>query len=455
MKKILGIIFFIFLMSINTCYAAKFDFLVIPTDLFVQDKEYLVFPKSANLISTDIINYYNQQPNMSATHINQVKKYLERPENFRLKKDVQKFLINYRDNYAIDFNMVQKLASIFKAKQVLLVTCNMDAQNYITRRTFWDFLDIPGATVIDPAYRLTTQVTLIDPNNQIILWHHNYQKLISSRENRIIPTTYNDAAEQMEKVNKYSTKFLAPQIVQETQLALLHLSPYQDLNLHPEIVKPDYVSIDKVKIDSKRGMVRSGRYIKKQSELAGAKVATETSKFVNTSKPKIKGFFNKIKTKISDVKNPSPETQLPVEEQIKLMQEKEQARFETLQAKQQLKYEKQLQKQQLNAAKRQMRQEMKLKLQEQKQTLEQKNIPADKQPNNTTVTPVNNNMTNYSDKQLIEKNSKNILNKIKNSKQNATQPVAPKMYGNQDLKSIPYIRTKTDFSEPDYTINDY
>ena len=312
MKKFLTLILFLFLLGINQCYAAKFDFLVIPTDLFVKDKEYLVFPKSANLISTDIVNYYNQQPDMSAIQINQLRSYLEKPENYRLKKDVQKFLINYRDNYEIDFNMVQKLASLFKAKQVLLVSCNMDAQNYITRRTLWDFLNVPGATVIDPAYRLSTQVTLIDPNNQTVLWRNNYQKLISSRENRIIPTTYNDAAEQLEKVNKYSTKFLAPQIVQQTQLALLHVSQYSNLKLHPEIVKPDYVSIDKVKIDSKRGMVKSGRFIKNKTALAGTSIASG-----------IASLFHKRK---SSIKN------LSVDEKIKKMQAKEQAKFELQQA---------------------------------------------------------------------------------------------------------------------------
>ena len=49
----------------------------------------------ANLISNDIINYYNQHPDMSAIQINQIKSYFERPENFRYKKDLQKFYIDH------------------------------------------------------------------------------------------------------------------------------------------------------------------------------------------------------------------------------------------------------------------------------------------------------------------------------------------------------------------------
>ena len=102
MKKILGLILIIFFLTINQCQAAKFNFLVLPTDLFVKEKEYLIFEQSANLISTDIINYYNKQPNMSAIQINQIRSYFEKPENFRYKKDVQKFLSDYKNNYTIE-----------------------------------------------------------------------------------------------------------------------------------------------------------------------------------------------------------------------------------------------------------------------------------------------------------------------------------------------------------------
>ncbi|MBR1942779.1 cell envelope integrity protein TolA [bacterium] len=458
MKKFFGLILFIFLIGLNQCYAAKYSFLVLPNDLFINQKEYLVFQQSAHVISTDIINYYNQHSEMSAVPINQVKTYLEKPENYRLKKDVQKFLTEYQNNYIIDYSIVQKLANIFGAKQVLLMTCNMDAQNYITRRTMWDFLDVPGATVIDPAYRLSTQVTLIDPNNQVILWQHNYQKLISSRENRIIPTTYNAGNEQLEKVKKYSTKFLAPQIVQETQLALKNLSPYQDLNLYPEIVKPDYVSIDKVKIDSKRGMVRSGNYIKKQSALAGATVAAESAKLAKKGSAKAKGLIAKIKDKIQNKSLlKTEENQLSIDEQIELMKQKEQAKLEQKQAQQRLKYEMQLQKQQLNAVKKEMQQEAKLQLQKQKEELQNKYQPAvEETVKNTNVVEINNN-------QEVKKKSFSLLNKIKNAKQNNSEPQVEinvetpsiPVITQPELRNVPYIRTKPVLRESDYTINDY
>ena len=197
MKKFISLILFLFLICSGHCWAAQYNVLVLPTSIFEEYTDYMVFPKSADIIAMDIVNIYNSHPQMSAVQLYQIKNALNQPANKYFKREVVKMLHNYDVNYSIDFNTVQKLASRFKTKQVLLISCQMDTQNYITRRTLWDFLNIPGATVIDPAYRLTSQITLIDANNQIILWQENYHKLISSRENRIMTQAYSPSSEQL------------------------------------------------------------------------------------------------------------------------------------------------------------------------------------------------------------------------------------------------------------------
>lgn len=264
MKIIFKIIFIIFFMSIQPCIAANYKILVLPDNIFCEHRDYFIFPESAELIATDIVNYFNQTSRLSAPDISYVKNTIE--SNSSLKKETMIFLTKYKNNYTINFNTVSRLATKFKTSQVLLITTSLDTQNYILRRTLWDFLNIPGATVTDPAYRLSTQVTLIDANNKIILWQENYQKLISSRENRIIADSFSPATEQLEKIKKYSTRFLSPQITQEVQLALFNINEYSDLNKNPEIVKPQAISVDKLKIDSQRAAVKSGRYVKKETK---------------------------------------------------------------------------------------------------------------------------------------------------------------------------------------------
>lgn len=416
MKKIFGFILFIFLMMTANCYAANFNFLVIPNDLFLDSKNDIVFQKSASLIGTDIINYYNQHPNMSAIPINKLREYLERPENYRFKKEVQNLISEYGANYTVNYATVQKLSSRFGAKQVLMINCNMDAQGYITRRTLWDALNIPGATVIDPAYRLSTQISLIDASNQVTLWHHNYQKLISSRESRMLTATMGDTSEQLEKVQKYSIKFLSPQVVQETQLALMKIDQYQNLNLRPNIVKPNYVSIDKIKIDSKRGSVKSARFITGKNQL---------------------------------------NVLLDTEEKIKQLQKQEQIKLKVQKEKQILKFEKQKQKMLLKEAKRQAKLQTKLQLQAEKQKLLIKNgkVNVNSEEN---IQPIKQKKSKKPKKQKAKKTDKVKIDKVKVEEviPNTPNISTPVDVIKNEQKLVPIIRTKPVLREIDYTIND-
>ncbi|MGN1125417.1 MAG: hypothetical protein ACI4SM_04445 [Candidatus Gastranaerophilaceae bacterium] len=393
MKKFLGLFLFIILFFTGRCEAAQFNILVLPTNIFLEYQNFMVFPNSAEIIASDIINYYNINPKMSAPTISHIKNVLNQSQNFSLKKSTQVMFGKYNSNYTINYDTIQRLANKFRTRQVLLISCNLDTQNYVLRRTFWDFLNIPGATVVDPAYRLSTQVTLIDANNQIVLWQENYQKLISSREARIIPEGFSPASEQLEKVKKYSTKFIAPQVVQETQLALMNISPYQNLNLRPEIVKPQAISIDKAKIDAKRASVRSGRYIKKQSIKAAKTTKKETKKFVEKQKENIKL-------------------------RAKQRQERKELKLEAKKKAQELKAQQKLEKEKL-------KQENNANKVEQKQQSKIKNI--------------------------FNRNQQNEQDTIQTPK---VEVVPSSTIMQQNLKPVPYIRTKPVIRDIDYTIND-
>ena len=153
---------------------------------------------------------------------------------------------------------------------------------------------------------------------------------------------------------------------------------------------------------------------------------------------------------------------MSTDEKIELIQEKAQAKFEAQQAKQRLKYEKQIQKQQLKDAKKQMQEETKVKLQQQKQELKQQQVKVqttvEDNTVNTKISPVNN-VQKVDEKQIVDKNSKRIFQKIKSAKETPTsseiQTVPSPVIMQQDLKPVPYIRTKQHYTETNYTINDY
>lgn len=436
MKKFISFILFLLLICSGRCWATQYNLLVLPTSIFEEYTDYMIFPKSADIIATDIINIYNTHPQMSAVQLYQIKNSLNQSQNKYFKKEVVKMMHNYDVNYAIDYNTIQKLASRFRTKQVLLISCQMDAQNYITRRTLWDFLNIPGATVIDPAYRLTTQITLIDANNQVVLWQENYHKLISSRENRIMTQAYSPSSEQLEKVKRYSTKFLSPQVVQETQLALMKIDQYQDLNLRPNIVKPTAVSIDKFKIDGRRASVRSTRYVKAETKKAVRNIAKETKALNAKAKANIKEF--KAKQAEKEIQKAKEEA-LPLEEKIKKAQEEQRAKLEAKYEKEKIRLEKKQEREQIKAAK----QAVTIQMQEEQAKKQQAEL--EKQQTSKPekeVTPKS---------QKVKKTNKVKVEEIIPNTPNISTPVDVMK---NEQKIVPIIRTRPVLREVDYTIND-
>ena len=406
MKKFISLILFLFLICSGRCWAAQYNVLVLPTSIFEEYTDYMVFPKSADIIAMDIVNIYNSHPQMSAVQLYQIKNALNQPANKYFKREVVKMLHNYDVNYSIDFNTVQKLASRFKTKQVLLISCQMDTQNYITRRTLWDFLNIPGATVIDPAYRLTSQITLIDANNQIILWQENYHKLI----------------------------------VQETQLALMKIDQYQDLNLRPNIVKPTAVSIDKFKIDGRRASVRSTRYVKAETKKAARNLAKETKALNAKAKANIKEFQN---TQAEKQMLKAKEDALPLEDKIKKAQDEQRAKLEAKYEKERIRLEKKQEREQIKAAKKAVTVQM------------QEEHAQKQQKTNSNIKDVK--KVSQPEKQVKKtkiKNSSKVKVEVEEVIPNIPNISTPVDVIKNEQKLVPIIRTKPVLREIDYTIND-
>lgn len=302
--------------AVQPCLAKDLKVLVLPDTLINSQLDYFVYPEASELITNDVVNYLNLAPGLNSLTVSFVKQSFEK--DLKTKKLVQKTLLNFKNNYNIDFEALKQINSKFDADLILLVTTNLDTQNYFLRRTLWDLLNIPGATVVDPALKLSTQVYLINPIVSTILWQENYQKLISSRENRIIATNYSPQTEQIERIKIYSTKFLAPQITQEIQLVAYKVDEYSDLNKHPEIVKTYPLYTDSVKVNSVRGSVITGRYVKKETKKAAENIKTNTNNFIEKQK---------VNAKLRKERNAGKKIQRAQEKAAKLKAKEEQNRL--------------------------------------------------------------------------------------------------------------------------------
>lgn len=196
--------------------AEEYKVLIIPDNIVTESiaVDSYIYNASAEFFADDIITNLNKTDLIKAPSVSEIREFY--------KKDVSSMLAaknltyKFRTTYNIDYSVLKKLANKSDSRYVLLITSFVDAENYVLRRTLWDFLNIPGATVVDPAYKITTYAVLVDTENNAKLWAETYGKTISVCENRIITRGASPQVEQLRKIKDYS-KYMSLQVAQKVQ----------------------------------------------------------------------------------------------------------------------------------------------------------------------------------------------------------------------------------------------
>ena len=219
MGRVVKILSILVLFLCSAVYAADYRVLVIPDN--VASKPYvdsMIYEGSSEFFANQIINRLNQSGTIEAPTVSEVREKLSR--NPRLNIATREALLRFKKEYNINYLNIDKVAQMFNVNKVLLITTAADAQNYFMRRTFWDFLNIPGATTLDPGIKLSTYAVLIDTNRNINLWEDTFYKTISSCETRMIANQLGPQTQQLEKIRDYS-RMLAPQIAHYVQASIV------------------------------------------------------------------------------------------------------------------------------------------------------------------------------------------------------------------------------------------
>lgn len=222
MRRIAKGLFILMFFVCNTVFAADYRILVVSDN--ISNKPCLdafVYEESAEFFANQVINKLNLSGTIEAPTISEVREKLSR--NPRLNIATRESMLRFKKEYNINYINAKKLAAMFNTNKVLLITSSADAQNYFIRRTFWDFLNIPGASVIDPAIKLSTYAVLIDTDRDVNLWEDTFYKTISSCENRMVANAMGPQTQQLEKVRDYS-RMLGPQIASNVQARIVPAS---------------------------------------------------------------------------------------------------------------------------------------------------------------------------------------------------------------------------------------
>jgi len=200
--------------------AEEYKLLVLPDNIVTENIaiDSYIYNATSEFFADDIITLLNTTDYITAPTVSETRNTLKQDvTSYNIAKN---FTNKLRTSYNIDYVGLKKIATKTNSRYVLAMTSFVDAENYILRRTLWDFLNIPGATVIDPAYKISTYAVLIDTENNSKLWSDTYYKTISVCESRIITRGQSPQVEQLQKIKDYS-KYITPQIAQNVQKNML------------------------------------------------------------------------------------------------------------------------------------------------------------------------------------------------------------------------------------------
>lgn len=203
----------------------QYKLIVLPDNIVTEDAalDSYIYNQTSEFFSNEVINLLNKTDYITTPTVSDERKLLKSKPAYMIP--ARELTNRYKTSYNIDFPKLKKVASANNYRYALLLTSTLDAENYVMRRTLWDFLNIPGASVIDPAYKISTYAVLVDTTNNAILWSKTFYKTISVVEGRILTRGPSPQTEQLQKIRDYS-RMLCPEIAENVQVSLLTDAEY-------------------------------------------------------------------------------------------------------------------------------------------------------------------------------------------------------------------------------------
>ena len=282
--------------------AESYKVLIIPDNIVTESVslDSYIYNDSAEFFSDEIATILNQTDYIKAPSVSETRAlYKKDPYSMLAAKNLTS---RFRTSYNVDFLTLKKLAAKSNSRYVLLITSYVDSENYILRRTVWDFLNIAGATVVDPAYKISTYAVLVDTNTNSKLWSDTYYKTISVCENRIITRGASPQTEQLQKIKDYS-RILCPEIAQNVQVKVLPASVFAK---ESNQIYYDIGNIDNV-------FTKKYRHLGKEYD----KVYTQRKADFDNAVDKTKTKVNETKTKIKEANEDRKARKLEEKKEVK------------------------------------------------------------------------------------------------------------------------------------------
>lgn len=287
--------------------AEQYKVLVIPDNIVTDNVavDSYIYNATSEFFANEVINLLNQTDYIKSPTVSEERARLKNNPSYMIP--ARNLTNKFKTSYNVDYTQLKKISN--QSRYILLITSSIDSENYILRRTFWDFINIPGATVVDPAYKINTYAVLIDLQKNVVLWSNTFYKTISVVENRIITRGPSPQTEQLQKIRDYS-RMLCPEIAQNVQERVLPPETYskESNQIYYDMGNFDNVFTKKYRRWHKEG----GKDYAVAKSRVDAKIA-DTKDKINETKEKTKSKYNQMKEERAEkAKEKSLQKQLEV-----------------------------------------------------------------------------------------------------------------------------------------------
>lgn len=271
--------------------AEQYKVVVLPDNIVTENEavDSYIYNAASEFFANEVINILNSTDYIKAPTVSEERKLIKSSPSTMIP--ARNLTNRFKTSYNVDYVQLKKIAAKSQARYALMITTAIDAENYILRRTIWDFMNIPGATVVDPAYKLNTYAVLIDTDKNLVLWSNTFYKTISTVESRIITRGPSPQTEQLQKIRDYS-RMLCPEIAQNVQLKVLPANVYAK---ESNQIYYDMGNFDNVFTKKYRRWYKEGS---KDYEVAKTRVdaaVADTKEKINETKEKTKTKYQQFK----------------------------------------------------------------------------------------------------------------------------------------------------------------
>ncbi|MDD3593098.1 MAG: hypothetical protein PHX18_00550 [Candidatus Gastranaerophilales bacterium] len=176
MKKFLTLI----LLTVITVFAANNAFAaatkniaVFSLDMPAGGSSYSLYPASVNMFSSDLVNSLNAKQGLKAMDIYTSRQILKLNN---LESKYQKMASEYKNNYVIDYKILDEIASSLDVDYVVLVNGGFDTQSSFLKPNIVHKLQWIWAPMATPSAKFELMTTVVDVQNRSYIYEKSLGK---------------------------------------------------------------------------------------------------------------------------------------------------------------------------------------------------------------------------------------------------------------------------------------